>query len=101
MDNSAIINQKEAMPKKRRKLNKPMEASIADAQRKVELVVALINDITEEDIQTEFKVAFDKVRYNYAYIKELYDQEGYTEATQEALKTYSTSFAIFEEEYEI
>ena len=89
------------MPKKRRKLNKPMETSIADAQRKVELVVALINDITEEDIQNEFKVAFDKVRYNYAYIKELYDQEGYTEATQKALESYSTSLVDFEEEYEI
>ena len=39
------------MSKKRRKLSKEMEADIAAAKRKIELVGALINDIRNEDIQ--------------------------------------------------
>jgi len=41
------------MPKKHRKLNKEMEAEMAAAKRKIELISALINDIRDEDIQAE------------------------------------------------
>ena len=39
------------MPKKRRKLSKEMEAEMAAAKRKIELNMALIYDIRDEDIQ--------------------------------------------------
>ena len=48
------------MPKKRRKLNKEMEAEMAAAKRKIELVTALINDIRDEDIQGEYLAAFGR-----------------------------------------
>ena len=47
----SLIEPVEGMPKKRRKLNKEMEAEMAAAKRKIELVGALINDIRDEDIQ--------------------------------------------------
>ena len=50
------------MPKKRRKLNKEMEAEMAAAKRKIELVTALINDIRDEDIQGEYLAAFGQIR---------------------------------------
>ena len=46
------------MPRKRRKLSKEMEADMAAAKRKVELITALINDIRDEDIQGEYLEAF-------------------------------------------
>ena len=52
----------EGMPKKRRKLNKEMEAEMAAAKRKIELVGALINDIRDEDIQGEYLGAFTQIR---------------------------------------
>ena len=50
----SLIEPVEGMPKKRRKLNKEMEAEMAAAKRKIELVGALINDIRDEDIQGEY-----------------------------------------------
>ena len=49
------------MPKKRRKLNQDMEKEISSAKKTVELIVAKINDIDEEDIQVEYRQAFQKI----------------------------------------
>ena len=50
------------MPKKRRKLNKEMEAEMAAAKRKIELNMALIHDIRDEDIRGEYLEAFAQIR---------------------------------------
>ena len=89
------------MPKKRRKLNKEFESQISTALRKVELISAKINDIRDEDIQDEYKVAFERVRGMYVYFSNLYKTEGYTEKTQDGHQIYSDLLKVFEEEYEI
>ena len=56
-----MINYLIPMPKKRRKLSADMEKQIASAKRKVELVTAIIGDIEEEDIQGDYRLAFEKI----------------------------------------
>ena len=89
------------MPKKRRKLSKELELEISKAAKKVELVTAIINDIQEEDIQNEFRTAFEAVRNTYLLLTTLYDSRGVTEETEQLLENYKRYLAQFEEEYEI
>ena len=89
------------MPKKRRKLSKEMELEISKASKKVELVTAIINDIQEEEIQNEFRTAFDTVRNTYLLLTTLYDSRGLTDETQELLINYKKYLMEFENEYEI
>ncbi len=53
------------MAKKRRKLNKDFERKIYSSKKNVELVLAKIFDIDDEDIQKEYMSAFNKVVYLY------------------------------------
>ena len=48
---------------KRRKLNKDFEKKIYSSKKNVELVLAKIYDIDDEDIQKEYMSAFNKVVY--------------------------------------
>ena len=89
------------MPKKRRKLNKEMEAEIAAAQKKVEFISAMIRDITEEDIQNEYAEAFAQVHLAAKHLEELYKLEGFTEESEGTLALYNGLLANFEEEYEL
>ena len=89
------------MAKKRRKLSKELESDIAQAAKKVELITAQINDIHEEDIQNEYRIAFDPVRNSYLLLATLYKAEGTTNQTEELNKSYKSLLIKFEEEYEI
>ena len=53
------------MTKKRRKLNKDFERKIYSSKKNVELVLAKIYDIDDEDIQKEYMSAFNTVVYLY------------------------------------
>ena len=53
------------MPKKRRKLNKDFEKKIYTSKKNVELVLAKIYDIDDEDIQKEYMSAFNPVSYTH------------------------------------
>ena len=53
------------MAKKRRKLNKDFERKIYSSRKNVELVLAKIYDIDDEDIQKEYMSAFNNVVYLY------------------------------------
>ena len=46
------------MPRKRRKLSKEHEKSISIAQKEIELILAKINDINDDDIRTEYAISF-------------------------------------------
>ena len=48
------------MTKKRRKLNKDFERKIYSSKKNVELVLAKIYDIDDEDIQKEYMSAFNQ-----------------------------------------
>ena len=89
------------MAKKRRKLNKDFEKKIYSSKKNVELVLAKIYDIDDEDIQKEYFSAFNRVVYLYEELKDNYDQQGFNENSEELLRNYNNTFIIFESEFEI
>ena len=89
------------MAKKRRKLNKDFEKKIYSSTKNVELVLAKIYDIDDEDIQKEYMSAFNRVVYLYDGLKENYEEQGFIENSDELLKNYINAFNLFKSEFEI
>jgi hypothetical protein len=89
------------MPKKRRKLNKDFEKIIYTSKKNVELVLAKIFDIDDEDIQKEYMSAFNDVVFLYDALKEDYEQKGFNDNSEELLKNYTNAVNLFESEFEI
>ena len=89
------------MAKKRRKLNKDFEKKIYTSKKNVELVLAKIYDIDDEDIQKEYMSAFNKVVYLYDELKEDYELQGFSDNSEELLLSYNNAFNLFESEFEI
>ena len=89
------------MAKKRRKLNKDFEKKIYSSKKNVELVLAKIYDIDDEDIQKEYMGAFNEVVYLYDELREDYEKQGFTDNSDELLKKYKNSLHLFESEFEI
>ena len=89
------------MAKKRRKLNKDFEKKIYSSKKNVELVLAKIYDIDDEDIQKEYMNAFNGVICFYEELKINYDQQGFNDNSEEMLTNYKNAFNLFESEFEI
>ena len=89
------------MPKKRRKLNKDFEKKLYSSKKNVELVLAKIYDIDDEDIQKEYMSAFNGVVYLYDALKEDYEQQGFNDNSEGLLINYKKAFNLFESEFEI
>ena len=89
------------MPKKRRKLNKDFEKQIYTSKKNVELVLAKIYDINDEDIQKEYMSAFNDVVYSYDKLKNDYEIIGYNDNSDKLIAEYNKSFSTFESEFEI
>ena len=89
------------MAKKRRKLNKDFEKKIYASKKNVELVLAKIYDIDDEDIQKEYINAFNQVVNFYDELKGDYEQQGFNDNSEELLKNYKNAFNLFESEFEI
>ena len=89
------------MAKKRRKLNKDFEKKIHSSKKNVELILAKIYDINDEDIQKEYISAFNSVVYLYDELKEDYDQRGFNDNSEAFLTNYKNAFNLFESEFEI
>ena len=89
------------MAKKRRKLNKDFEKKIYASKKNVELVLAKIYDIDDEDIQKEYINAFNQVVYIYDELKEDYEKQGFNDNSEGLLKNYKNAFNLFESEFEI
>ena len=89
------------MAKKRRKLNKDFEKKIYSSKKNVELVLAKIYDIDDEDIQKEYINAFNGVICFYDELKINYDQQGFNDNSEEMLTNYKNAFNLFESEFEI
>ena len=89
------------MAKKRRKLNKDFEKKIYSSKKNVESVLAKIYDIDDEDIQKEYMSAFNEVVYLYDQLKVDYDQQGFSNISEELLTKYINAFDLFESEFEI
>ena len=89
------------MAKKRRKLNKEFEKKIYSSKKNVELVLAKIYDIDDEDIQKEYLSAFNGVVFLYDQLNEDYELLGFNENSEDSLMKYKNAFNIFESEFEI
>ena len=89
------------MTKKRRKLNKDFEKKIYSSKKNVELVLAKIYDIDDEDIQKEYITAFNAVVYLYDELKEDYEEQGFNNNSEELFTNYKNAFSLFESEFEI
>ena len=89
------------MPKKRRKLNKDFEKQIYTSKKNVELVLAKIYDIDDEDIQKEYMSAFKEVVYNYDQLKNDYEIIGFNDNSDKLIASYNKAFSIVESEFEI
>ena len=89
------------MPKKRRKLNKDFEKQIYSSKKNVELVLAKIYDIDDEDIQKEYMSAFKDVIYSYDQLKNDYELIGFNDNSDKLIAHYNKAFSLFESEFEI
>ena len=89
------------MAKKRRKLNKDFEKRIYSSKKNVELVLAKIYDIDDEDIQKEYISSFNNGVYLYDELKENSAQKGFNDNSEELLTSYKNAFIRFESEFEI
>ena len=89
------------MPKKRRKLNKDFEKKIYTSKKNVELVLAKIYDINDEDIQKEYMSAFNDVVYSYDQLKNDYELTGFNDNSEKLIADYKKAFSLFESEFEI
>ena len=89
------------MAKKRRKLNKDFEKKIYSSKKNVELVLAKIYDIDDEEIQKEYMSAFNKVVFLYEQLKDDYDLIGCNENSDQLLSEYNSCFNLFQSEFEI
>ena len=89
------------MAKKRRKLNKDFEKKILSSKKNVELVLAKIYDIEDEDIQKEYMSAFNKVIYLYDLLKNDYELMGFNDNSEDLITNYKDAFNLFKAEFEI
>ena len=89
------------MAKKRRKLNKDFEKKIYSSKKNVELVLAKIYDIDDEDIQKDYFSSFNKVVFLFEQLKDDYDSMGFNEDSEKLMANYQKSFNLFESEFEI
>ena len=89
------------MAKKRRKLNKDFEKKIYSSKKNVELVLAKIYDIDDEDIQNEYMSAFKEVVNIYDQLKNDYELAGFNDNSENLIANYNEAFSLFESEFEI
>ncbi len=89
------------MAKRRRRLNKDFERQIYSSKKNVELVLAKIYDIDDEDIQNEYMSAFKGVVHLYDELKDDYEKLGFNDNSEELLTNYKNAFNLFESEFEI
>ena len=89
------------MPKKRRKLDKNFERVIYSSKKKIELILAKIYDINDEDIQKEYMTAFGKVVDLYEILQNDYELVGFHQESELLNNNYQEAIIKFESEYEI
>ena len=89
------------MAKKRRKLDKNFEKIIYSSRKKIELILAKIYDITDDDIQKEYMSAFQEVVNLFDSLKNDYELVGFHEDSEALNKNFKDAISKFEAEYEI
>ena len=70
-------------------------------KKNVELAIAKIYDIDDEDIQKEYISAFNPVVYLFDELKEDYENKGFNDNSEVLFSSYKKAFNLFESEFEI
>ena len=93
--------QDSAMVRRRRKLSKDMEKEISLIKKRIELITAIINDIRDDELQEEYRSAFQLPQNAYVDLSVEYDTNGFTDVSEEALSSYKKLIHDFENDFEI
>ena len=86
---------------KRRKLSKDYEKLIAHSVKEIELILAKINDIEDDDIRIENTISFSPAKVIVAKMVSSYKEEGFTDNSDNLYSTYLEHLEAFKREYEI
>ena len=78
-----------------------MSGIIYSAKKRVELILAKIYDINDEDIQKEYMSGFKEVINVYDLLKNDYELVGFNENSETLKNNYQEKIKKFESEYEI
>ena len=89
------------MAKRRRKLSKDHEKLISSAMKEIELLLAKINDIHDDDIREEYTFAFTTIKIVVDKMTREYKELGYTEDSDQLYSHYLKALKDFTNEYEI
>ena len=89
------------MAKRRRKLDKNFEKIIYSAKKKIELILAKIYDINDEDIQKEYMTGFKEVINVFDILNNDYELIGFNENSENLSIQFQKAISKFESEYEI
>ena len=82
-------------------MSKDFERKIYSSKKNVELVLAKIYDIDDENIQKEYIGAFNRVVHLYDQLRASYDEQGFNDNSEEILSNYRNAYNVFESEFEI
>ena len=88
------------MPKKRRKLSHEHDKKIILLKRDVELFIAKIGDIRNDELREEFKTGFRPVVNVWAFLRTEYDTNGFTEDLLRGFERYDQELEAFHADYE-
>ena len=88
------------MPKKRRKLSAEHDKKIVLLKRDVDLFIAKIGDIRDDELREEFKAGYLPVVNAWAFLRGEYDANGYTEDLLKGFERYDKELEKFTTEYE-
>ena len=89
-----------AVPKKRRKLSAEHDKKIVLLKRDVDLFIAKIGDIRDDELREEFKAGYLPVVNAWAFLRGKYDANGYTEDLLKGFERYDQELEKFNSEYE-
>ena len=89
-----------AVPKKRRKLSAEHDKKIVLLKRDVDLFIAKIGDIRDDELREEFKAGYLPVVNAWAFLRGEYDANGYTEDLLKGFERYDQELEKFNSEYE-
>ena len=89
------------MAKRRRKLSSDHEKQLIKSSQEVELILAKIYDINEDDIREEYIEAFALAKMLLDNLKKEYKLIGYTDQSDSLLEQYSLALNKFKSEFEI
>jgi hypothetical protein len=88
------------VPKKRRKLSAEHDKKIVLLKRDVELFIAKIGDIRDDELREEFKAGYRPVVNVWAFLRTEYDTNGFTEDLLTGFERYDHELEKFNSEYE-